>query len=166
MMKTESLRALYVTELKDLYDGEKQILGALPKMAQNASDPQLRAAFEEHLQQTRAQVARLETIFQRLGQSPGGKKCTGIAGIISEGEELIKQKPDPDVLDAGLIGGAQKVEHYEIAGYGTVRTFARMLGDNEAANLLQQTLDEEGQTDKKLTQLAERGINREAARAA
>jgi ferritin-like metal-binding protein YciE len=163
MMQLETIKELYVHELSDLYDAENQILQALPKMSQAASAPELKKAFEEHLQQTKGQVERLDTIFQQLGEKPERKKCKGMAGLLAEGEEMIKEKADPDVKDAGLIAGAQKVEHYEIAGYGTVRTYAKLLGEQEAAKLLQQTLDEEGATDKKLTTLAEREINKRAA---
>jgi ferritin-like metal-binding protein YciE len=162
-MSLATIRDLYEEELKDLYDAESQILQALPKMSQAAHSPELKRAFEEHLEQTKGQVQRLDTIFQQMGSKPAGKKCKGMAGLLAEGEQMLKEKADPDVLDAGLIAGAQKVEHYEIAGYGTVRTYARLLGEQEAAKLLQQTLDEEGQTDKKLTSLAEREINRKAA---
>jgi ferritin-like metal-binding protein YciE len=162
----KSLEDLYVEELKDLYDAEHRIIDALPKMEQAAESPDLKSAFQKHLQQTRHQVQRLEQVFQQLGCQPERKTCKGIHGIISEGEELITKGGDPEVLDAGLIGGAQKVEHYEIAGYGTVRTWAEQMGMNQAVQLLQQTLDEEGQTDKLLTQLAERHINRDAQRQA
>jgi ferritin-like metal-binding protein YciE len=162
-MPQDSLRDLYIEELRDLYDAEQQIIQALPKMAQTASSQELKTAFQQHLEQTRGQVDRLEQIFRKLNTNPQGKKCVGVQGVIREGEQLIKQGGDPETLDAGLIGAAQKVEHYEIAGYGTVRTWARRLGDQEAAQLLQQTLDEEGETDKKLTRLAEAGINQEAA---
>ena len=162
MASPRSLRDLYIEELQDLYDAEQQILQALPKMAQAASHAELRTAFEQHHRQTEGQVRRLEQIFQKLGASATGKRCKGTAGVIAEGEELIKQGGDPDTLDAGLIGAAQKVEHYEIAGYGTARTWARLLGEEDAAKLLQQTLDEEGQTDHKLTQLAERKLNKDA----
>jgi ferritin-like metal-binding protein YciE len=165
-MKLETIKDLYVHELEDLYDAENQILKALPKMAEAASSPELRRAFEEHRGQTQGQVERLDRIFQQMGEKPKGEKCKGMAGLLAEGEQLLKEKAEPDVKDAGLIGAAQKVEHYEIAGYGTVRTFAQMLGETDAARLLQQTLDEEGETDKKLTRLAERKINPEAARAA
>ncbi len=161
-MKLTNLQDLFVEELKDLYSAENQILKALPQMADAAATPELKQAFQEHLEQTRGQVQRLEQIFQKLGASPTGKRCKGTAGVIAEGEELMKQGGDPDTLDAGLIGAAQKVEHYEIAGYGTARTWARLLGENDAAQLLQQTLDEEGQTDKKLTQLSERKLNKDA----
>jgi len=165
-MKLESMHSLFVHELQDLYDAETQILQALPKMAEAASSPELKKGFEEHRRQTEGQVQRLEQIFQQLNASSKGKKCKGMAGLIAEGEELIKEKADPDVKDAGLIACAQKVEHYEIAGYGSARTWAQIMGQQQACQLLQQTLDEEGETDKKLTRLAERGINKEAARAA
>ena len=162
-MEMQTLRDLYIDELKDLWSAEKMLVKALPKMAKAATHPELAKAFMTHLRQTEQQVKRLEQIFNDLGESPRGKKCIGMEGLIEEGQELLKEKPDPDVLDAGLISKAQHVEHYEIAGYGTVRTFAQVLGDQEACRLLQQTLDEEGETDKKLTRLAEQGINREAA---
>ena len=162
-MALESLKELALHELKDLYDAEHQILEALPQMAEAASSPQLKKAFNEHLQQTQGQVARLEQVFQQLGEQATRKHCMGVSGLIKEGQELIKKQADPDVKDAGLIAAAQKVEHYEMAGYGTGRTWARLLGMEEAANLLQQTLDEEGETDKKLTALAEGGVNEEAA---
>ena len=163
-MKLETLRDLYVEQLHDLYSAENQLVKALPKMAKAASDPQLRSAFEEHLAQTEHHVRRLDQIFQQLGQNPKGQKCKGMEGLIEEGEEMIKMKGDPAAIDAGLIAAAQRVEHYEIAGYGCVRTYAKQLGDQQAAQLLQQTLDEEGTTDKKLTELAEQVINLEAER--
>jgi ferritin-like metal-binding protein YciE len=161
-MKLETLKELYVEELKDLYSAENQILKALPKMAKAAGSPQLRAGFEEHLNQTREHVSRLEQIFDGLGASPKGKHCKGMEGVLEEGDELLKEDADPDVLDAGLISAAQHVEHYEIAGYGTCRTYARLLGDDRAATLLETTLSEEEMTDKKLTQLAQNGINIQA----
>jgi ferritin-like metal-binding protein YciE len=161
-MSLESLRDLYVEELRDLYNAENQLVKALPKMAKAASSPDLRAAFEEHLTVTEGQVERLERIFESLGERPTGKKCVGMEGLIEEGKELIKDDAEDSVLDAGLICAAQKVEHYEIAAYGCVRTYARMLGFEDAANLLQETLDEEGEADKKLTELAESVINVEA----
>jgi len=161
-MELASLQELFVNELKDLYSAENLIIKALPKMAKAASSEELRSAFEEHLEQTRGHVQRLEQIFERLDESPKGKKCKGMEGLIEEGKELLEEDASPEVLDAGLICAAQKVEHYEMAGYGCVRTFAQLLGDDEAANLLQQTLNEEGETDKKLTQLAEH-INVEAS---
>jgi ferritin-like metal-binding protein YciE len=158
----ESLRDLYVEELKDLYSAENQILKALPKMAKKASSDELRAAFEEHLEITRGQVERLETIFDDLERSPKGKRCKGMAGLIEEGSEMMKEDAEPDVLDAALISSAQRVEHYEIAAYGTVRTYADRLGLEKHSRLLQQTLDEEGEADKKLTQIAESSVNEDA----
>jgi ferritin-like metal-binding protein YciE len=162
-MELDTLRDLYIDELKDLYSAENQILKALPRMIKAASNPELKQAFETHLRQTEGQVQRLDQIFQELDASPRGKKCVGMEGLIEEAKELLSEKPEPEVLDAGLISKAQHVEHYEIAGYGTVRTYARQLGYGQQAELLQQTLDEEGETDKLLTQLAENSINVEAA---
>ena len=164
-MALDSLHDLYVEELRDLYNAENQLLKALPKMARAASDESLRAAFEEHLEVTRGQVDRLDRIFKKLGEKPTGKKCVAMEGLIKEGKEMMEEDAEPAVLDAALIAAAQKVEHYEIAGYGTVRTYARMLGYEEAADLLQETLDEEGETDQKLTDLAESVINVEAEEA-
>ena len=161
-MEIDSLRKLYVEELKDLYSAEKQILQALPRMAKKASNAQLKAAFEEHLRQTEQQVQRLDQVFEGLGKSPRGKKCKGMEGLLEEGKEVMQEDMDDETRDAALIAAAQKVEHYEIAGYGTVRTYAQLLGEKDAVRLLQQTLDEEGQTDKKLTALAESSINVEA----
>ena len=160
-MEIDSLRKLYVEELKDLYSAEKQILQALPKMVKKASNPQLKAGFQEHLRQTEEQVKRLDRIFEGLGKSSRGKKCKGMEGLIEEGKEVMQEDMDDETRDAALIAAAQRVEHYEIAGYGTVRTYAQLLGETEAAKLLQMTLDEEGATDKKLTALAE-AINVEA----
>ena len=160
-MEIDSLRKLYVEELKDLYSAEKQILQALPRMAKKAKNPQLKAGFEEHVRQTEEQVRRLDQIFEGLGKSPRGKKCKGMEGLLEEGKEVMQEDMDDETRDAALIAAAQRVEHYEMAGYGTVRTYANLLGEKEAARLLQQTLDEEGMTDKKLTQLAE-SINVEA----
>jgi ferritin-like metal-binding protein YciE len=162
IMAMDSLKDLYVEELKDLYSAENQLLKALPKMARKASSPDLRAAFEEHLGQTERQVNRLEKIFKGLGEKPTGKTCKAMKGLVEEGKEIIEEKGDGSVLDAALIGAAQKVEHYEIASYGTARTFASMLGEEDAVELLQQTLDEEGATDKKLTALAESLVNPDA----
>ena len=161
-MEMSDLRDLYIDELRDLYSAEKQLVRALPKMAKNASDEQLKQAFETHLEETKGHVDRLEQIFDKLGKKPGGKTCKAMQGLVEEGKEKMEEDAEPEVLDAGLISAAQRVEHYEIAGYGTVRTYAKLLGDDEAARLLQKTLDEEGQTDKKLTQLAENSINLEA----
>jgi ferritin-like metal-binding protein YciE len=160
-MEIDSLRKLYVDELKDLYSAEKQILQALPKMAKKATNPALRQGFEKHLEQTREQVARLDRIFELLGKSPRGKKCKGMEGLLEEGKEMMQEDMEDDVMDAALISAAQRVEHYEIAGYGTVRTYAELMGEKEHARLLQQTLEEEGMTDKELTQLAQT-INVEA----
>ena len=161
-MELDTLKDLYVEELKDLYSAEKQLVKALPKMIKATKHPELRAAFKTHLQQTGEHARRLEQICEELGVSPRGKKCVGMEGLIEEGSELIKEKPDDDVLDAGLISAAQHVEHYEMAGYGTVRTYARQLGYESQAELLQRTLDEEGETDHKLTELAETVINIDA----
>ena len=161
-MEIDSLRKLYVEELKDLYSAEKQILQALPRMAKKATNPQLKAGFEEHLRQTEEQVKRLDRIFEGLGKSPRGKKCKGMEGLIEEGKEIMQEDMDEDTRDAGLIAAAQKVEHYEMAGYGTAKAHADLLGFTKAARLLQQTLDEEARTDKKLTALAESIVNVEA----
>lgn len=158
----QTLQDLYVDELKDLYNAENQILRALPKMIRAATHPQLRRAFTMHERQTRQHVKRLERICRNLGVNPKGKKCVGMQGVIQEGVELIQERPAPDVLDAGLIAAAQHVEHYEIAGYGCVRTYARLLDEEEHAGLLQQTLDEEEDTDRLLTSLAEASINLQA----
>lgn len=163
-MELRSLQDLLVFELKDLYSAEQQILDVLPRMAEAASHPALRNAFEQHESVTREQVRRLERIFEELGESPKGHKCKGMEGLIREGRDLIAQEADAAVRDAGLIGAAQRIEHYEIAGYGTARTFAERLGMDEAARLLQQTLDEEGETDHRLTGLAEQIINPAAQR--
>jgi ferritin-like metal-binding protein YciE len=164
--ETNPLEELLVEELKDLYSAENQIVKALPKMAKAANHEQLRAAFEEHLEQTRGHVERLDQIANEMGvSSVKGKKCHGMEGLIEEGKEKIDELED-NILDAGLIEAAQKVEHYEIAGYGTARTHARMLGLSKVAKLLQQTLDEEGKTDKKLTDLAENVVNVDALQSA
>ena len=159
------LLRLLVDELKDLYSAENQIIKALPRMAKAATSPDLRRAFERHLEETRRQVERLDQIGEELEMKMTGKKCKGMEGLIAEGKELLEEDLDEDALDAGLIGAAQKVEHYEIAAYGTARTHAEMLGFRKVAKLLQQTLNEEGATDKKLTQLAENVINYEAVNA-
>ncbi|MGC1620587.1 MAG: ferritin-like domain-containing protein [Candidatus Acidiferrum sp.] len=149
------LKHLYIEELKDLYSAENQLVKALPRMAKAASSEDLRAGFETHWGQTKEHVARLEKIFKALEESPKGKKCKGMEGLIKEGGEMIEEAPAPEELDAGLISAAQRVEHYEIAGYGCVRTYAHLLGEDQAVSLLQQTLDEEKDTDTKLTQLAD-----------
>lgn len=162
MAQETPLQELLVEELRDLYSAENQIIKSLPRMAKAASAPELKRAFEKHLAETRRQAARIEQIGRALGVKISGKKCKGMEGLIAEGKELIEEDLDESALDAGLIGAAQKVEHYEIAAYGTARTHARMLGHDKVARLLQQTLDEEGATDKKLTAIAERVINVEA----
>jgi ferritin-like metal-binding protein YciE len=152
-MAEQGLKELYIDELKDLYNAENQILKALPKMAKAATSEELRAGFLEHLEQTKGQVQRLETIFEQLGESPKGKKCKGMEGLIEEGSEAMDQW-DGEVLNAALIGAAQRVEHYEMAGYGTVIAFAEILGESEHVFLLNETLEEEKETDEKLTELA------------
>ena len=161
--ETNPLEELLVDELKDLYSAEAQIVKALPKMAKAASSPELKRAFERHLEETRKQVERLNQIGENLEVRLTGKKCKGMEGLIEEGKEIMEEDLDENAIDAGLIGAAQKVEHYEIAAYGTARTHAQLLGFNKVAKLLQQTLDEEWATDKKLTALAESIINVEAA---
>lgn len=158
----ESLEKLYVELLQDIWSAESQILEALPKMTQKAKHADLKRAFQQHYQQTEQQVQRLEKIFEELGEEPGEKKCKGMAGLIKEGEEAIEEYKDSDVLDAALIAAAQAVEHYEMARYGCVRTYAHMLGLTEQSKLLQRTLDEEGDTDHKLTDLAETVVNIDA----
>jgi ferritin-like metal-binding protein YciE len=162
-MNIPDLATIYHEELKDAYDFEHQILDALPQMAEAASNDDLRQAFEEHLRQTQGQVERLEKVFQSLGKKPARKHCDGMEGLIEEGEEIVEADGDEEAIDAALIGAAQRVEHYEMAAYGTLRTWARQLGHEDQAKLLQQTLDEEGKTDERLTRLAEGGINRQAA---
>ena len=159
------LEELLIDELKDLYSAENQLVKALPKMAKAASAPELKRAFERHLDETKRQVDRLNQIGDNLDVRLTGKKCKGMEGLIDEGKEMMEEDLDENAIDAGLIGAAQKVEHYEIAAYGTARTHASLLGLNKIAKLLQQTLDEEGATDKKLTALAESIINVEAAHA-
>lgn len=159
----ETLHDLYLHELRDLYSAENQLLDALPKMADAASAPELKDAFATHLDQTRTHVARLESLFERLGEDPSGETCEAMKGLIREGENYVKAGGSDEVRDAGLIGAAQRVEHYEIAGYGTVRSLATRLGETEAANLLQLTLDEEGETDELLTDIAESFVNPAAA---
>jgi ferritin-like metal-binding protein YciE len=159
------LEALLIDELKDLYSAENQIIKALPKMAKAASSPELRRAFERHLEETRNHVERLDQIGEEFETKMTGKKCYGMEGLIEEGKEIMSEDLEENALDAGLIGAAQKVEHYEIAAYGTARAHAELLGYTKVARLLQQTLNEEGATDKKLTQLAESIINVEAVEA-
>ena len=161
-MEMESLKELYVEELKDLYSAEKQLVKALPKMAKNATNTELQQAFTKHLEETEGHVERLEQIFEMLGERAGGKKCKGMEGLIEEAKELLEEDASEEVLDAGLISKAQHVEHYEMAGYGTVRTYAQQLGLDDQAELLQQTLDEEGNANDLLTQIAETSVNLEA----
>lgn len=162
-MKMDSLEDLLIHELKDLYNAENQLLKALPKMAKSASSDQLRNSFEEHARVTERQVERLDRIFSEMGKNPKGKKCQAMEGLIEESQEVMKEKMDPVVKDAALIAAAQRVEHYEIAGYGTARTFAGILGKKDAQNLLQETLEEEAEADRRLTELAESSINPKAA---
>ena len=161
-MEMQDLEDLFVDQLRDLYNAEKQLVKALPKMAKKASDEELKQAFSTHLEETKGHVERLEQIFDQLGKRASGKTCKAMKGLVEEGQEAMEEDAEPEVLDAALIAAAQRVEHYEIAGYGTVRAYAKLLGNSEAAKLLQQTLDEEGETDKKLTKLAESTINVEA----
>jgi ferritin-like metal-binding protein YciE len=160
----EGLKELYIEELKDLYNAEDQLVKALPKMAKAASSEELSQGFEEHLEQTRGHVQRLEKIFQSLGESPKGKKCKGMEGLVAEGAEVMEEDFEDSVMDAALIGAAQRVEHYEIAAYGTVCAFAEELGESEQASLLNETLEEEKETDEKLTNLAKE-INSQAYQA-
>jgi ferritin-like metal-binding protein YciE len=181
-MRLDNLRDLYIEQLQDLYSAEEQLTGALPKMVEAAAHPELRAAFQSHLEETRRHCERLqqvlsdlagtpsgqggsmmESIYTALGRSPSGHKCEAMAGLIEEGEEMVKAKADPDVRDAGLIAAAQRVEHYEIAGYGTVCTYAKLLGRTSDKDILGRTLDEEKATDEKLTELATRVVNLDAA---
>ena len=163
-MKLDTLEKLFVSELRDLYNAENQLLKALPKMVKAASSEELKDGFEKHLEQTKGHVRRLEEIFEDLGEDPKGKTCKAMKGLIEEGSEILKEDGEESVLDAGIIVAAQKVEHYEIAGYGSVRTFAHLLGQNEAAELLQATLDEESETNEILNKLAEGVVNPEALR--
>jgi len=165
-MTLNSFDELLVEQLEDLYDAEQRLVSALPKMATAAHSTALKAAFQEHLPQTQGQVSLLEQVFRQLGKSASAKTCEAMKGLITEGEEVVSASGDPNVKDAALIAAAQRVEHYEIAGYGTARTFAERLGRREAARLLQETLDEEAATDKKLTALAEQSINPRAAQTA
>jgi ferritin-like metal-binding protein YciE len=160
-MSDEGLKELYVEELKDIYNAENQLVKALPKLAKAAASDELRQGFEEHLEQTKGHVARLEQIFEMLEESPKGKKCAGMEGLVEEGSEVLKEGLEGAVLDAALIGAAQRVEHYEIAAYGTVIAFAQTLGESDQAALLEETLSEEKETDEKLTELAKK-VNEEA----
>src|SRR5882724_11135008 len=153
-MENQGLKELYIDELKDLYSAENQLVKALPKLAKATASEELRAGFEEHLEQTKGHVGRLEQIFEMLGESPKGKKCVGMEGLVEEGSEVMKEDLEGAVLDAALIGAAQRVEHYEIAAYGTARALAEELGETEHVDLLSETLAEEKETDEKLTELA------------
>jgi ferritin-like metal-binding protein YciE len=159
----ETLRDAFLDELKDAYDGEKQLTKALPKMAKAATSPDLRTAFESHLEETRGQIGRLEQVFELLDEKAKGKRCEGIAGIIEEGSSVMGEDFDEETMDACLIAAGQRAEHYEMAAYGTLVAWAQALGESEAAQLLEQTLNEEKTADKKLTMLAESGINQQAA---
>jgi ferritin-like metal-binding protein YciE len=161
-MKLDNLRKLFVEELRDLYSAENQLVKALPKMAKGASSEDLKQALEDHLEQTQGQVERLEEVFEQLDETPKGKTCKAMKGLVEEGSEILEEDGEDSVIDAGIIAAAQKVEHYEIASYGTVRTWAGLLGENEAAELLQETLDEEGEANKLLNKLAQDIVNPEA----
>ncbi len=164
-MKLKSLEDLFLHEIKDLFSAEQQLVHALPKMAKAASSEKLRQGFEEHLEQTKGHVERIEKIFDLFGKGHRGVKCEAMEGLIEEGKKVIEEDGPPEVKDAALISAAQRVEHYEIAAYGTARTLARLLRNSEAEELLQQTLDEEKETDEKLTELAESEVNLAAAQA-
>ena len=162
MSKLATLKDLYVEELKDIYSCETQIVQGLPKMMAKTASPELKAAFAEHLEQTKGQVQRLDQIFEKLGEKPTGKLCKGMHGIQEEAKELMAEEAEPEVMDAGILSQAQHVEHYEMAGYGSVIAYAKQLGETEAAGLLEATLKEEKDTDAKLTKLAEQRINKDA----
>lgn len=166
MAETATLHDAFIDELRDTYDAERQLLKALPKLAKASTSPDLRAAFEAHLEESRGQVERLEEVFASLDEKVRGKHCDGIAGIIEEGKSVIEEDFDEVTMDACLIASGQRAEHYEMAAYGTLVAWARAMGHDEAADLLQQTLDEEKAADEKLSALAEGGINEEAANAA
>jgi len=161
-MAMESLQDLFVDQLRDLYNAENQLVKALPKMAKSSDSEELKNAFMGHLEETKGHVERLEQIFEKLGAKPGGKICKAMKGLVEEGSEMMEEDAEPPVMDAGLIAAAQRIEHYEMAGYGCVRNYAKLLGETEAAKLLQQTLDEEMAADKKLTRLADQSINARA----
>jgi ferritin-like metal-binding protein YciE len=158
-MKLDTLKKLYIEELRDVYNAENQLLKALPKMAKGASSEELKQAFEDHLQETQGHVERLDEIFKALDETAKGKTCKAMKGLVEEGSEILEEEGEESILDAGIIAAAQKVEHYEIATYGTLRTWASLLGEEEAVDLLQQTLDEEGAADKTLNELAEEIVN-------
>jgi len=162
-MKISTLHDLYIEELRDIYDAENQLVKALPQVSKAANNEELKNSIEEHLEQTKEHVNRLEKIFQNVGESPKGKKCAAMQGLLQEAKELLEEDIEPEVLDAGIIAAAQRVEHYEIAVYGTLVTYAKLLGNEEDADQLEQTLDEEKETDETLTDLAESSINVEAS---
>jgi len=159
MMKIETMRDFFMEELRDLYNAENQLLKALPKLAGKATSPELKAALEAHLDETEVHLERLTTIFKELDASPKGKVCKAMEGIIAEAEEMLKSKMPESIMDAAIIAGAQRAEHYEMAGYGCVRTYARILGEDSAAELLDKTLQEEGAADQGLTKIAEKSVN-------
>lgn len=162
----KSMEQLLLHEIKDLYDAEQQLVSALPKMAEKATSARLKSAFQSHLEETKGQVKRLEKVFELLGKEPERETCKAMKGLIAEGEDILKADAPDEVLDAAMIAAAQRVEHYEMAGYGSARAFARHLGQDEVANLLQETLNEEGEADKTLVSIAEEGgVNRQAAAA-
>jgi ferritin-like metal-binding protein YciE len=161
-MKLDTLKTLYVNELRDLYNAEQQLVKALPKMAKAASSEELQQAFEKHLDQTKTHLERLEEVFEEIGEKPKGKTCKAMKGLIEEGSEMLHEDGEESVIDAGIIVAAQKVEHYEIAGYGSVRTFAHLIGKDKSADLLQTTLDEESEANELLNKLAEDIVNPEA----
>ena len=163
-MELDTLKDLYIHELKDLFSAEQQLVKALPKMAKAASNKELATGFQQHLEQTKEHAQRLQQILSSHEQTARGSKCKGMEGIVAEGAEMIEEEADIEVKDAGLIAAAQRVEHYEMAGYGTARAYAELVGDSEGANLLQTTLEEERQTDQKLTELAKSAINIAAAK--
>ncbi|MDQ3069961.1 MAG: ferritin-like domain-containing protein [Acidobacteriota bacterium] len=162
-MADKSLHDLFIDELRDMFDAEKQLIKALPKLARAASSAKLRGAFESHLNQTRGQVTRLEKVFASINEKPRGKHCDGMAGIIKEGDAVLKEGFDAETLDAALIASGQRAEHYEMAAYGTLVAWARIMGHGEAARLLQLNLNEEGDADQKLSNLADGGVNQKAA---
>jgi ferritin-like metal-binding protein YciE len=163
MAGIDSLASLFEDELKDVYDAEKQITKALPKMIKKTGSDELRSAFEEHLQQTEQQIERLEQVFEQLEMPARGKKCVGMQNLIKEGQEMMSEAEDDDTRDALMIAAAQKIEHYEIAAYGTLRVWANLLGHSDSASLLEETLDEEKETDDRLTSIAESFVNQAAA---
>jgi len=165
-LKLESVKDLLIAELRDLHNAENQLVEALPKMAEAASSNELRNAFNHHLEETRKHVTRLDDVFKNLDETASGETCEAMKGLVKEGEEFIHATGQPEVKDAGLIGAAQRVEHYEMAGYGTARTLAKRLGLNDIAETLQKTLDEEGAADQKLTAIAEGNVNPTATRMA